>query len=79
VESDSPADTAGLAQGDVITSFGSTAVANVQELTNAAYLTPPGTSVQVTYYADGAATAQTATITMGSFPADDPGPQVVSM
>ena len=77
VESDSPADAAGLAQGDVITSFGSTAIATAQDLQNVAYLTPPGTSVQITY-ADGADTGETATITMASFPADS-GPDIVSM
>jgi hypothetical protein len=78
VISNSPADDAGLVSGDVITSFGSTPVATLQDLQDAANLTPPGTTVQITY-ADGTDTGQTTSVTMGAYPTDTPGPQVFSM
>jgi hypothetical protein len=78
VVSNSPAESAGLAQGDVITSFGSNPIATALDFQNAADLTPPGTTVQITY-ADGTSTAEMASVTMSEFPSDSPGPEVVSM
>lgn len=78
VVSNSPADDAGLVSGDVITAFGSTPVAILQDLQNGANLSPPGTTVQITY-ADGSDTGQTTSVTMGAYPTDTPGPQVFSM
>jgi hypothetical protein len=78
VLSNSPADGAGLAQGEVITSFGSTAIATAQDLQNATDLTPPGTTLKITY-ASGASVGQTASVTMGAFPSDNPGPFAFSM
>lgn len=78
VASSSPATNAGLAEGDVITSFGSTAIATAEALQKAAELTPPGTSVQVGYYDTSGAT-QTADLTLGAYPTDDVAPEIASI
>jgi hypothetical protein len=62
----------------VITSFGSAPIATAQDLQDASELTPPGTTVKVTY-AEGANTGETASVTMAAFPSDNPGPFAFSM
>jgi S1-C subfamily serine protease len=78
VVSGSPAAGAGLVQGDVITSFNSTPVTSSEILQNASELTPSFTNVQVGY-TDTSGTPQTASIMLGSYPLDSPGPQVTSI
>ena len=78
VADNSPAANAGLAQGDVITSFGSTPIGSAAALQNAAELTPSFTTVQIGY-TDDAGAAQTANLTVGSFPQDSPGPEVTEI
>jgi PDZ domain len=73
----SPADTAGIQQGAVITSFGATPITTSDDLQTALELTPPGTTVRIGYWYG--TTQQTATVTMGTFPADDPGPEITSI
>ena len=74
----SPAANAGLVQGDVITSFNSTPVTSSQTLQNTSELTPSFTNVQVGY-TDTSGNPQTASIMLGSYPEDSPGPEVTSI
>ena len=78
VASNSPAANTGLVLGDVITSFGSTAIATAEGLQRAAELTPPGTSVQVGYY-DTSGTVQTVDLTMGAYPTDGVVPEIATI
>ena len=78
VADNSPAANAGLAQGDVITSFASTPIDSSAALQNAAELTPSFTTVQIGY-TDTSGTAQSANIMVGSFPLDTPGPEVTEI
>lgn len=77
VESGSAAQTAGLAEGEVITSFGSTQINSLQDLQDAMYLTPPGTTVQVSYV-DGSEAAHTTQVTVGAYPTYE-GPLITSI
>jgi hypothetical protein len=78
VESGSPAESAGLAAGDVITSIGSRPVTSVDALSSALYLTPAFSTVQIAFVgADGV--AATTTATTGSFPSTDAAPSVVAI
>ncbi len=78
VTDDSPASNAGLAQGDVITSFNSTPIASSQALQSAAELTPAFSTAQIGY-TDTSGAAQSTSITMGDFPQDTPGPEVTEI
>ena len=78
VDSNSPAQGAGLSPDDVITSFGSTPIATAEALERAAERTPPGTSVQVGY-SDTAGTPQTVNLTMGAYPKGDLAPEITSI
>lgn len=78
VQANSSASNAGLAYGDVITSYGSTPVSSAEGLANSILLTPPGTSVQVAY-SDTTGTPRAVNVTLGSYPTGTPGPQVVGV
>lgn len=78
VVDNSPAANAGLAQGDVITSFGSTPIGSSAALQNGAELTPSFTSVQIGY-TDTSGAAQSTSIMVGSFPQNSPGPEVTEI
>jgi hypothetical protein len=78
VANNSPAATAGFVQGDVITAFGSMPITSAASLQNATELTPTGTTVQVGY-TDTSGTPQTASVTLGLYPSDSPGPQVTAI
>jgi len=75
VAENSAAAIAGFVQGDVITAFGSAPVTSAASLQNAIELTPSGSTVQVGY-TDTSGDPQTASVTLGLFPSDSPGPQV---
>ena len=62
-----PADSAGLAQGDVITAVGGRAVSSPAAVANLIFSKRPGDRVTVTY-GDGYGTTQTTTVTLGSGP-----------
>ena len=78
VGDNSPAANAGLVQGDVITAFNNTPISSTQGLQNAAELTPSFTTVQIGY-TDTSGNPQTASVTMGDFPLDSPGPEVTEI
>jgi PDZ domain len=78
VVDNSPASSAGLTQGDVITSLGSTLITSAEDLQNAAELTPAFTAVQVGY-TNTSGSAQSTSITMGDFPQTSPGPEVTEV
>ena len=78
VEGGSPAESAGLVAGDLITSVGATQVSSAQAFAGALYLLQPGTPVQIAYVDAGGA-AHTLSVTLGSYPADSPGPRVARM
>ncbi len=78
VESNSPAETAGLVAGDILTSIGSTPVTTDQGLAEALYEISPGTGVQVAYV-DETGAAHAVTVTIGAYPTDNPGPTVTSV
>ncbi len=59
----SPADSAGLKQGDVIVQFGSTTIEDANDLTRAVQKNAPGTKTSVTVLRDGE--KKTLTITVG--------------
>jgi S1-C subfamily serine protease len=69
VLSGGPAESAGLAAGDVITAVGGTAIGSADDLTGTLAGYEPGDTVSVTW-TDGAGTSQTAQITLASGPAD---------
>jgi S1-C subfamily serine protease len=62
-----PADSAGLAEGDVITAVGGRAVSTPTALANLISSKKPGDRIAVTY-GDGYGTTQTTTVTLGSGP-----------
>jgi serine protease Do len=62
----SPADSAGLMAGDVITKVGDVTISNTGDLTNALTKYGPGQAVGVTYYRGGR--QATATVTLGRAP-----------
>jgi S1-C subfamily serine protease len=62
-----PADSAGLAPGDVITAVGGRAVSSPTALTTILFSKKPGDRITVTY-GDGYGTTQTTTVTLGSGP-----------
>jgi S1-C subfamily serine protease len=62
-----PADSAGLAAGDVITAVGGRAVSSATDLASLLFSKHPGDRVTVTY-GDGYGMSQTTTITLGSGP-----------
>ncbi len=64
VQSGTPADTAGLEQGDVIVSFNGTPVTSADQLTTAIQSGHPGQSVAIRFYRGQ--TAMTVTATLGS-------------
>lgn len=78
VEADSPAEAAGLVQGDVITSIGSTSIASTQDLSDTVLPLAPGTAVQVAYN-DPEGGAHATNVTVGSYPSGLPAPNVVSV
>ena len=78
VESQSPAESVGLVEGDVITSVGSTSVTSQQDLEYALYLLPPGTTVQIEYF-DSSGSAQSVNVTVESYPEDSSQPTVASV
>lgn len=53
VSEGSPADKAGLKQGDIITSYGSDSVKNMNDLRNRVAATAPGTSVKMKVFREG--------------------------
>jgi len=63
----SPAEAAGFAPGDVITSVGGRAISSPQELGDVVSTQPPGTSVSAVYF-DQNGMAQTATLKLASGP-----------
>ena len=67
VRSGSPAEDAGLAVGDVITSVEGKAVATPQELQGAVDASRPGETIIVDYLRDGA--SRTVAVTLGTRPA----------
>jgi S1-C subfamily serine protease len=69
VVSGGPADSAGLAAGDVITAVGRTAIGSADDLTGVLAGHDPGDTVSVTW-TDSAGTTHTAPITLASGPAD---------
>jgi len=69
VVSGGPADSAGLAAGDVITAVGRTAIGSADDLTGALAGHDPGDTVSVTW-TDSTGTSHTAAITLASGPAD---------
>ena len=69
VVSGGPADSAGLAAGDVITAVGRTAIGSADDLTGVLAGHDPGDTVSVTW-TDSAGTTRTAPITLASGPAD---------
>jgi S1-C subfamily serine protease len=69
VVSGGPAESAGLAAGDVITAVGRTAIASADDLTGVLAGYDPGDTVSVTW-TDSAGTTHTAPITLASGPAD---------
>jgi S1-C subfamily serine protease len=66
VQSGSPAEVAGLQQGDVITSFDGKAVTSADQLATAVQRDKPGTSVKIGLYRGQA--QMTVTVTLGSSP-----------
>jgi membrane-associated protease RseP (regulator of RpoE activity) len=64
VRAGSPAATAGLKQGDVVTKVGDTAVTNAEDLMNAIRSHKPGDDVTITYTRDG--NSATATVHLGN-------------
>lgn len=78
IESGSPAESAGLVAGDIITSIGSRPVSSVDALSTALFLTPAYTSVQIAFIGtDGV--ASTTTATTGSYPSTEAAPSVVAV
>src|SRR4051794_19079070 len=69
VVSGGPADSAGLAAGDVITAVGRTAIGSADDLTGVLVGHDPGDTVSVTW-TDSTGTTHTAAITLASGPAD---------
>jgi S1-C subfamily serine protease len=69
VVADGPADRAGLTAGDVITAVGGTTISSADDVSSALGGYGPGDRVSVSW-TDGTGTAQTATITLASGPAD---------
>jgi S1-C subfamily serine protease len=69
VVSGGPAESAGLAAGDVITAVGRTAIGSADDLTGVLAGHDPGDTVSVTW-TDSAGTTHTAPITLASAPAD---------
>jgi S1-C subfamily serine protease len=69
VVSGGPADSAGLAAGDVITAVGRTAIGSADDLTGVLAGHDPGDTVSVTW-TDSTGTTHTAAITLASGPAD---------
>lgn len=74
VTEDSPADKAGLKQGDVILKFNNKRIANIGMLRNAVSLMKPGSKMQLTVLREGRQLS--IPLTIGTFPEDDP---IVSM
>ena len=64
VTSGSPAASAGLKTGDVITAFGGQAIASPDDLTSAVSAKQPGDKVTVTYVRNGA--TNTTNVTLGT-------------
>ncbi|NUP74142.1 MAG: PDZ domain-containing protein [Sinomonas sp.] len=62
----SPADKAGLKNGDVITRFGNRAISDASELTAAVREQAPGTTVKVTYTRNGQSSTTDVTLTAAS-------------
>ena len=62
-----PADSAGLAEGDVITAVGGRAVSTPTALANVLFTKKPGDRITVTF-GDGYGTTRTTTVTLGSGP-----------
>jgi putative serine protease PepD len=78
IESGSPAESAGLATGDVITSIGTRPVTSVDGLSTALFLTPAYSSVQIAFIGtDGI--ASTTAATTGSYPSTEATPSVVAI
>jgi S1-C subfamily serine protease len=67
VYSASPAESAGLAQGDVITSFDGVSLSSIKDLRTALFAHHPGDSVTVGF-TDSLGNASTATLTLASGP-----------
>ena len=64
VDTDSPADKAGIKRGDIITEFDGNKITEYTQLTDVLKETDPGKKVKVKYYRSGK--TQTATLTVGS-------------
>jgi S1-C subfamily serine protease len=65
---DGPADSAGLAPGDVITAVGGRAVSSPTALANMLFSKKPGDRISVTYSDSFYGTSRTTTVTLGSGP-----------
>jgi S1-C subfamily serine protease len=67
VVTNGPAQEAGLAQGDVITSLGSKTISSANDLTSAMLTHHPGDKVSVSW-TDGSGQSHTATVQLSSGP-----------
>jgi hypothetical protein len=76
VEENSPADQAGLEEGDLITSIGSHQTTDAQDLTNVLLAIPAGTSEPIVYI-DQDGQAHAVTIQLGSYPSANDDSDVV--
>jgi S1-C subfamily serine protease len=63
---------AGLSELDVIVSFNSTPIATAQDLLDATNITPPGSTVEMTYLNPGGGGDQIANVSLTTSPDDTP-------